>query len=225
MVLDDSLAVQGNNGLGSLADELADAWDEEGEGEGDMDDSRLGSQQMDGNHALPSEHTNHHQPGRQILDGGDDDDGSSTSHVGSWSNAGGHHGDGHLSGPKSGRKWSQHRSTHVQDDDTIGGRRQGGGDDGSCSDEEKEWDELSPGLEARLAEIETWAQRGLKSMDGSEEDDVVERVTEGLRDLGGQANLETATTKSAFPNLISFKIQRGEGGINQANYLYTTCQG
>ena len=210
MGLDGSLTVQGN-GLGSLADELADAWDEEGEEEGYMDDSRLESQQMDGNHALPSEYTNHHQPRRQKLDDGDDNDGSSTSHAGSWSNAGGHHGDGHHTRPKSCQKWSQHRSTHVPDDDndTIGGRRRGKDDDRCYLDEEKERNEPSPTLEARLAEIETWAQRGLKSMDGSEEDHVVERVVEGLRDLGGQANLEIATTKSAIFNLISFKDTRG----------------
>ncbi|KAI9810265.1 MAG: hypothetical protein M1826_003664 [Phylliscum demangeonii] len=55
-------------------------------------------------------------------------------------------------------------------------------------------DGIMPGLAARLAEVETLAQRGLCSLNG-QEDESVARALDGLRELGGQGNVEHGTTR------------------------------
>lgn len=53
---------------------------------------------------------------------------------------------------------------------------------------------ISPALEARMAGIESLARRGMET-NGSAEDAIVERVVERLRDLGSQAGVEGGATR------------------------------
>ena len=68
-----------------------------------------------------------------------------------------------------------------------------GSDYGDDSDLEPS-DGISPGLEAKMAQIESLVRRGAER-NGGEQDDVIERVIAGLKDLGGQAGVETGATR------------------------------
>ena len=121
----------GGGGLGNLADELADAWDEE-EGEEDEDDDE----------------TRLHQ---------------------TW--------------PKQQQQHFHHGLKNGYD----------GSDYGRDSDFEDDH-HLSPGLERKMAEIESLARRGLGN-NRSENDRVVERVIASLRDLGTQSAIENSAMR------------------------------
>lgn len=71
--------------------------------------------------------------------------------------------------------------------------RYDGSDYGDDSDLEVS-EGISAGLEARMAAVESLARRGMEE-NGSSADQVVQRVTEKLRDLGSQAGVESGATR------------------------------
>jgi len=174
----------GDGGLGSLADELADAWSDDEYGEAEEGVSEL----------LPSfgepiqvnGYTNGHG-GALPRDSGVADVQSSPSQPQN----------GFLSPSHSPSKSTRN-----------GGRQQhqslyDGSDYGEESDLES-GDLIGDGLEARMAAIEALARRGSES-NGSQMDDVIGRVTESLRDLGAQTGIEGGATRyvSNFSNLFN----------------------
>ncbi|KZF25120.1 hypothetical protein L228DRAFT_243912 [Xylona heveae TC161] len=146
------------NGLGSLADELAEAWygDEEYEEEG-------------AGGATEGYTFSGDLPIRSI---------PSPTKLSTYGDT-----DGRLS-PKKDAHFNRHRRLQSQYD---------GSDYGNDSDLE-ESPGITSGLEARMAVIESLARRGTEE-NGGEGDTVVERVVNGLRDLGGQSGVEGGATR------------------------------
>ena len=160
-------ATDGGNGLGNLADELAEAWDDEGE---EGVDTRSPGGQFDGYGDLLNGHTtppqlrspssiSNHIPSSPIP--------NPTSRS--------------LSPMKQSAR-SKHRQRQSQYD---------GSDYGS---DPEEVDGISPSLEARMAAIEHLARRETEA-NGIEADTVISRVAESLRDLGSQSSLETGASR------------------------------
>jgi hypothetical protein len=137
--------------LGNLADELADAWDEDEEEEVDMNFQDAG----------------------KVLGGETRDSGVDVN-----------------SSPVR-------RQEKLAPPTSNGHRRKGSEYDGSDYGEDSDLDSpgaLPPGLVARMDQVESLVRRGVEN-NGSERDAVVQRVIEGLRDLGGQSNVESGTTR------------------------------
>jgi hypothetical protein len=67
-----------------------------------------------------------------------------------------------------------------------------GSDYGSDSDFDNEG--ISPAMESRMAAVESLARRGMEE-NGSASDQIVKRVTEQLRDLGSQIAIENGATR------------------------------
>lgn len=156
-----------DNGLGNLADELADALS--GSGDEDEDDDPYydnGERAPDISFDLPE------GDGREGVDGIRD----------SGVDVGNHHSDhkksGSLSLPSAIR----------------GHRRQVSDYDGSEYGSESDLDTpgIPPSLVARMDAIESLARRGTES---GPADGVFKRVTVGLRDLGSQSGVEGSTTR------------------------------
>lgn len=200
-------------GLGSLADELADAWEEDEEGgygyeytsgqenHGPMVD---GVQSFNGNPF-------------QSNDSDKDDDGHDNDHD---MNAG-------VRTPSSGYSMEQNTYTlHPPRQKSGGGGGSGGGHgagvasvatlrhrrhesqyDGSDygNDSDLEESHISPSLEAQMAEIEGLARRGMEN-NGSEHDHVIKRAVEALRDLGGQSGIENNAMRYVFFTFPPFPV-------------------
>lgn len=69
--------------------------------------------------------------------------------------------------------------------------------DGSDYGHDSDFDDpgdISPALEARMAGIESLVRRGTEE-NGSSNDQVIKRVIESLRDLGGQSGIENGATR------------------------------
>ncbi|EDP55855.1 hypothetical protein KXW98_006371 [Aspergillus fumigatus] len=150
-------------GLGNLADELADAWDEEDEG---------GYGYVSG-----QDNASGDLQGTTRSDGEDDYSMGPRSPLSSY--APGH---ASLQPPLvKARNGSQrnHRRHESQYD---------GSDYGNESDFEEAAD-IPPSLEGQMAEIESLVRRGIEN-NGSENDHVIKRVVETLRDLGSQSGIE-----------------------------------
>jgi hypothetical protein len=165
----------GGGGLGSLADELADAWDEEGEedvsGYQDGNENENG-QTMD--QELQSEvESAYAESGRGR--------GRSTATASQESSADER---ATLSPLKHKMKMGRHKRQESHYD---------GSDYGNNSDLE-ECGDISPALETRMGWIESLARRGTEE-NGSSTDHVVSRVIESLRDLGGQSGIENGATR------------------------------
>ncbi|KAI9882716.1 MAG: delta subunit of the central stalk of mitochondrial F1F0 ATP synthase, atp16 [Watsoniomyces obsoletus] len=158
-----------SNGLGSLADELADAWDEDEE------------EQEDGDMSMNISRMDDDDEGGRGADGMDERDEEV------WMN-------GTQSSPpavevKSRKRRAQQRRGSSFDDEEM---------------EQKDAYRISPALDARLVEIERLARRGMdfvRESDDSKEGEkkhgggVMNRMIHALRELGGQAGLEGATTR------------------------------
>ncbi|KAE8147635.1 hypothetical protein BDV25DRAFT_29989 [Aspergillus avenaceus] len=158
-----SSANMGGGGLGNLADELADAWEEEEGGYG-----YASGQDMENPPAYP-----------QHMDHSDTEDGY---HMGTRTPSSGYSSERaslHPPKPKTRNGGTRHRRHESQYD---------GSDYGNDSDLEEAAD-ISPSLEIQMAEIESLARRGIEN-NGSESDHVIARVVEALRDLGGQSGIE-----------------------------------
>ncbi|KAB8295758.1 hypothetical protein EYC80_008583 [Monilinia laxa] len=168
-------AQNGGNGLGNLADELADAWsDEEGEEmeEGDLnfqnpattDSDREEEQEI--NHAVrdsgvdvTSPKRQHGIPNPNLLN---------------------------LTPPVGGHA-RLHALGHARTPSEYDGSDYGG-------DSDLDSPAFTPALLARMDMVEGLARRGTEN-NGSQADGVVKRVIESLRDLGGQSGVEGNTTR------------------------------
>ncbi|KAI4119518.1 MAG: hypothetical protein LQ345_000580 [Seirophora villosa] len=182
---DDSLAFSASNALddmtghpnrlGSLADELAEAWDEEAA------------------HVLPVDDLVIANGPSSPPDGHDEYRGRLTFEIDQYVGIGmpnmsydGANDARSLSPPKpSIRSKPGRKSSNVSEYD--------GSDYGNESDLE-DVQGIPPSLEHRLAAIESLARRGTES-NGSGTDQLVLRVAESLRDLGSQAGVETGATR------------------------------
>lgn len=157
--------VNGGDGLGNLADELAEAWDEEGEEDAE---SRSLVAQLDGHmangHTTPlllasPASVSNHLPSSPLP----------FQDLGSLS-------------PTKPTTRSKHRRKTSQYD---------GSDYGS---DPEEIDGISPSFEARVAAIEHLARRGTEA-NGSDADTVIARVAERLGDLGSQGGVENGASR------------------------------
>jgi len=164
----------GGNGLGSLADELAEAWDEDGEGEeevlGLQTDGHEGG--CRGGHGVPGEHETQtiHDRGFGV---------ASSPAPGQTTN-----------GPSSPARFTQ-RSKNERN------RSRYDGSDYGDSPDLEEISSVPPALEARMATIEALARQGTEE-NGGEADGVIGRVVNGLKDLGGQSGVENGATRLAL---------------------------
>ncbi|KAI1391302.1 uncharacterized protein F4822DRAFT_396260 [Hypoxylon trugodes] len=157
-----------DNGLGNLADELADALSGSGEDEDYYEDgegpSRLKSDQIgdDGRQATEG-----------IRDSGVDVQSQSDQH---------------------GRTKSTNLG--IPSPPARGHRRTGSAYDGSEYGSESDLDSpgMPPSLVAKIDAVESLARRGTES-NGGPTDGVFQRLTEGLRDLGSQSGVEGSTTR------------------------------
>lgn len=197
----------GGGGLGSLADELADAWEEEEEGgygygyasgqenNGLMVDESLS--QLPHHHHNGSDNNSGDEHGdnddNKDSDNDDDNDDDDDDYDDYDMNGGG------IRTPSSGYSVEHHNTLHPPRHKTRNGGADGlrhrrhesqydGSDYGNDSDLEEAAD-ISPSLEGQMAEIESLARRGMEN-NGSENDHVIKRAVEALRDLGGQSGIE-----------------------------------
>ncbi|KAJ5921712.1 hypothetical protein N7454_009186 [Penicillium verhagenii] len=158
----DFSADAGGSGLGNLADELADAWEQEEDGYG---------------YASGQENAT----GSQRTDQSDGEDAylQSVRDMRSQSPT-----DSPARNRLRADQIRQHRRQESQYD---------GSDYGNDSDLEEAAD-LSPALESQMADIESLARRGIEN-NGSENDHVIQRTVESLRDLGGQSGIENSAMR------------------------------
>ena len=99
-----------------------------------------------------------------------------------------------LHSKHKGRNGLRHRRHESQYD---------GSDYGNDSDFEEA--DMSPSLEGQMAEIESLARRGMEN-NGSENDHVIKRAVEALRDLGGQSGIENNAMRYVpFPSDLSIQ--------------------
>lgn len=156
-------------GLGSLADELADAWEEEGGYEyasgqenGAADSHPLDQSEGEGDYM----HTHTRSP-------------SSTASVEPSK----------LHPPKHKGRNGAHRHHRRQES------HYDGSDYGNDSDLENT--DMSPSLETQMADIEHLARRGMEN-NGSDSDHIIKRAVEALRDLGLQSGIENNAMRLVF---------------------------
>jgi hypothetical protein len=162
------------NGLGSLADELAGAWDDEEDDEAELDEGEHGDA-MDGESSGGI--------GDGLGDGGNTRDSGidlTSSPTGAPEKQ-----------PQLPLTNNQARSKHRRLDSQYGGSENGDDPDPEMAMG------VSPGLEARMALVDSLARRGMESYEG-EANDVVVRIVGGLKELGGQAGVEGGATR--YPN-------------------------
>jgi hypothetical protein len=152
-------------GLGNLADELADAWEQEEEGYDYASGQEMGA------------------AGSQQLDHSDEEDGyiESAHDMRALSST--------VDSPDRRNRLHatqlrQHRRRESHYD---------GSDYGNDSDLEEAAD-IPPSLEMQMADIESLARRGIEN-NGSESDNVIQRTVEALRDLGGQSGIENSAMR------------------------------
>ncbi|KAJ5139556.1 hypothetical protein N7448_002964 [Penicillium atrosanguineum] len=162
--VDFSTETGGGGGLGNLADELADAWEQEEEGYGyasGQENVRTGSQQMD-------------------QSDGEDAYMQSVHDMRSGSPG--------AESPARNRLRAPHLRQHRRAESHYDGS-----DYGNDSDLDESAD-ISPALESQMADIESLARRGIEN-NGSENDHVIQRTVESLRDLGGQSGIENSAMR------------------------------
>jgi hypothetical protein len=158
-----------SNGLGSLADELADAWGE------DEDDEEP---DMNFQEAVPEEEEGEEE--EVVRDSGIDVDSSRTQQPTKSTS---------LAAPASGR----HHQRRPSDYD--------GSDYGAGSDMDSPG--MPPALVSRIDLVESLARRGTEST-GGDQDNVVKRVVDGLKDLGGQSGVEGGATR--YYNILFVRL-------------------
>lgn len=176
-VYSSSGALNGQSGLGNLADELADAFSESGD-EDEYDEYGEGG-----------------EPGIQFAVQEDEDRGPAEVIRDSGVDVASPSKDG--SAPKSTQGLlSPRRRAH---------RRTGSEYDGSEYGSESDLDlpGMPLGLVSRINAVEALARRGTENT-GGHSDGVFRRVTEGLKDLGPQSGVESSATRFVFnpPSLL-----------------------
>lgn len=158
--------MESGNGLGNLADELAEAWDEDGEEEHTEADVSQNTHLRNG-HNAPST-----PPYLEIYN--------------SMSN-------GIASSPFP--QQAEHSLSPTKPSFRTKHRRKTSQYDGSdYGSDPEETEGISPSLEARMAAIEHLARRGTEA-NGSEADTIIQRVAESLKDLGSQAGVENGASR------------------------------
>ncbi|OTB05272.1 hypothetical protein M426DRAFT_72987 [Hypoxylon sp. CI-4A] len=158
-----------DNGLGNLADELADALSGSGEDEEYYDDDEEGSAR----HGFDQKENVSPELADGVRDSGVD--------VASQSD---HHGR------------TKSTSLGVPSPPNRGHRRMGSAYDGSEYGSESDLDSpgMPPSLVAKIDAVESLARRGNES-NGGPTDGVFQRLTDGLKDLGSQSGVEGSTTR------------------------------
>lgn len=173
--------VDSGGGLGNLADELADAWDEDGEGEegeeGEEDEEDVSGFQDGDDHVQMHEEEEDTSAGSTHNTESDSDVERSRDGESSPNN---------LQIPKQRSKTGQYQK-HRRHESLYDGS-----DYGNDSDFEEPGD-LTPGLEARMAGIENLVRWSMG--DNGPSGKIVDRVIESLRDLGGQSGIENSATR------------------------------
>lgn len=165
----------GGNGLGNLADELGEVWDDDEEEEGLEDE--FGEELDVPQDELIGIGTAVEHDGSSGIDNAATINGVRDSGVAMQSSS-----PVGLS-PESAAKSKKHsRQRSLYD----------GSDYGEDSDFENEG--ISPALETRMAAVESLARRGMEE-NGSASDQVIKRVTDQLRDLGSQIAIENGATR------------------------------
>lgn len=83
-------------------------------------------------------------------------------------------------------------------------------DYGNVSDVEEEVDGISPALAREMAHIEALANRSLDGDSVSEAGGVISRTISGLKDLGGQSNIENGATRmiTAYGTMTSHRTHK-----------------
>ena len=165
-------AFDAGNGLGSLADELAEAWDEEGEA--DADDRFSGI----------------HKGERELIRSGNMGTLDATQHYHEEEDA-------DIPTSLSSAEPSIILSPAKNPSTRLKHRRQNFSYHGSEYSEDSDFEDatvFSPSLEARMAAVESLARRGTES-NSSDADIIVQRVAESLKDLGSQSGLEQSATR------------------------------
>ncbi|KAI9858978.1 MAG: hypothetical protein M1824_003979 [Vezdaea acicularis] len=153
----------GDNGLGNLADELAEAWDEDEE---EVEYHENCADELPAQRASNMENTR---------DSGIDV----------------------ASSPALAATKPSSALSPSQDNPRGKHRRKASDYDGSDYGEDSDFESagMSPGLEARLSVVESLARQGTGDSGLEASDGVVKRVVEYLKDLGGQAGVESGTTR------------------------------
>ena len=158
--------INADNGLGSLADELAEAWDEDGE----IEEGALGIH-------MDEEQTTHGNQETEYTRLDNLHDAESSTHSKQSNGSLG------LAKPVS-RQKSRRKTT----------ARSYNGSDYNSDSELEDPGGIPPSLEMRMSAIETLARQGLES-NSSDADHVCARVASSLRDLSSQAGVESGATR------------------------------
>jgi hypothetical protein len=164
-----------SNGLGNLADELGEIWDDDEEAVDEEFGEDLDAPEDD----FSEIGTAVAHDGSAGLDNAVNLNGVRDSGVAMQSSPSTNHG---LSPDAAARSRKHNRQRSLYD----------GSDYGSDSDFDN--DGISPAMEARMAAVESLARRGMEE-NGSASDQVIHRVTEQLRDLGSQIAIENGATR------------------------------
>jgi hypothetical protein len=175
-----------SNGLGNLADELGEIWDDDEEAADEEFGDEFGAQQdYFANIGTAVEHD-----GSLGLDNAVNVNGVRDSGVAMQSSPSTNHG---LSPEAASKARKHNRQRSIYD----------GSDYGSDTDFDN--DGITPALESRMAAIESLARRGTEE-NGSAADQVIKRVTEQLRDLGSQIAIENGATRYVQDTLFRFAL-------------------
>lgn len=176
----DDLVDRGNaNGLGNLADELAEAFDEEDENGHELGD-RASEAPYDRAEAIrPDQLKENELPKLR--------NGSQTRRAISISPVRQATSDLSLSLPKQSLRLRHTRKSSQYD----------GSDYGDDSDLE-DMHGIPASLEARLAAVESLARRGAEA-NGNDADEIVPRMADALKDLGSQAGIENGAIRYVLP--------------------------
>jgi hypothetical protein len=167
-----------SNGLGNLADELGEIWDDDEE----VADEEFGDELEAPQDEFAEIGTAVAHDGTAGLDSAVNVNGVRDSGVAMQSSPSTNHG---LSPDTAARARKHNRQRSLYD----------GSDYGSDSDFDN--DGISPAMESRMAAVEGLARRGMEE-NGSAADQVVKRVTEQLRDLGSQIAIENGATRFVY---------------------------
>jgi hypothetical protein len=168
-----------SNGLGNLADELGEIWDDDDE---EAVDEEFGEELDVPRDYSPEIGTAVEHDGSAGFDNAASVNAVRDSGVAMQSSPSTNHG---LSPDAASRARKHNRQRSLYD----------GSDYGSDTDFDN--DGISPALESRMAAVESLARRGMEE-NGSASDQVVKRVTEQLRDLGSQIAIENGATRYVY---------------------------
>ena len=189
-----------DTGLGSLADELGQAWDDEGEEESNfLEGVREGEVTQDSSMMcdLQSPYATHdHGFGTVLQSPQDPLNGHSPT----------------LRAPRNRRNSPPQRHESVYD----------GSDYGPESEAEQEEASLPPMMRKRIRELETLTRLCANPEDAvSEDGGTVRRVIKGLKDLGPQANIEYGATRliTAYTSMATHRTHKTRDLFTQSHSL------